>query len=302
MNSTSTTSLLLIIDSYLIKVCSVVLVIAAVVGDFFIFYILTRPKFLKESIFRYFLASEIASLITIIMLAIYNVPKLLKWNFTSMFCKILTYIFYTIFDFYPWISVLNSIDRILSLKYERRYKFIKKLKYQLLALFSILFIMLLINIPRIFYDDVSHLTMCSIDDIEKGFYIYLSHLIISNLLPSLIMIFCTCFIVYHLVIKKKRTCPKITNYNREKNFVKSVLTMDLWFFICVTPHTVITFLHYTDVYVNMNNDDLWKLLFDICVILTSIETSFKFFVYYFCNSQFREYFLSMFRFCLRSTS
>jgi hypothetical protein len=302
MNSTVTASVLLIIDSYLIKITSVVLVIFAIVGHSFNFYIFTRPKFLKESIFRYFLASEIVSLTTIIMLGIYNVPKLLKWNFTSMFCKILTYIFYTIFDFYPWISVLNSIDRLLSLKFESRYKFIKKLKYQLLALFSILFIMLLINIPRIFYDDVSHLTMCSINDVEKGFYIYLSHLIISNLLPSLIMIFCTCFIVYQLVIKKKRICQKITNYNREKNFVKSVLTMDLWFFICITPFTLITFFHYTDVYVNVNNDDLWKLLFHICVILTSIESTCKFFVYYFCNSLFREYFLLLFRFCLRSTS
>jgi hypothetical protein len=299
MNSTGSLSVLLVIDSYLIKVCSAILVIVAIVGDSFVFYILTRPKFLKESIFRYFLASEIVSSITIIMLAIYNVPKLIKWNFTSMFCKILTYTLYTFYDFYPWISVLNSIDRLLSLKYERRYKFIKKLKYQLLALFSILFIIMIINIPRIFYDDVSHLTMCSIDDIEKGFYIYLSHLIISSLLPSFIMIFCT-FLTLHHLVSKKRILQSISNNNREKNFVKSVLSMDLWFFLCYTPHCIITFLHYTDVYVNMNNDDLWKLLFDICVILVCLETSFNFFVYYFCNTLFREYFLSMFGFCRRS--
>jgi hypothetical protein len=162
--------------------------------------------------------------------------------------------------------------------------------------------MLLINIPRIFYDDVSHLILCNIDDVQIGFYIYLSILIISNLLPSLIMIFCTCFILFQLVIKKKRLNQSITNYNREKNFVKSVLTIDLWFFILVTPHTLITLLHYTGVYVNTNNDDLWELLFDICGILTSIASSFKFFVYYFWNSLFREYFLSIFGFSLRYTS
>jgi hypothetical protein len=172
----------------------------------------------------------------------------------------------------------------------------------LLAFFLILFIMMIINIPRIFYDDVSHLTMCSIDEAVKGFYIYSSNLIISNLLPSFIMIFCNCYTVHHLFNKKKRLNQRVSNYKREKNFAKSVLTMDLCFFICFSPYTLITLLHYTGVYVNTNNDDLWELLFDICGILTSIESSFKFFVYYFCNLQFREYFLSIFRFCLRSTS
>jgi hypothetical protein len=72
MNSIVTTSVLLIIDIYLIEISSVVLVIFAIEGHSFNFYIFARPKFLKESIFRYFLASEIVSLTTIIMLGIYK--------------------------------------------------------------------------------------------------------------------------------------------------------------------------------------------------------------------------------------
>ena len=140
--------------------------------------------------------------------------------------------------------------------------------------------MMIINIPHVLVDDTSNLIMCSISDIEKGFYIYLSNLIISSLLPSSIMIFCTCFTVHYLVTKKRRTNQTIPNYNREIQFVKSVLTMDLWFFICYTPFCIITFLHYTRVYEIVNNEDLWKLLFDSCVILSSIETSFNFFIYY----------------------
>ncbi len=76
MNSTSSSiSVSLIIDSYLMHVCSVILVIFEIMGHSFTYYILTRRKFLKESIFRYFLASEIVSSFTIFMLGIFNSSK-----------------------------------------------------------------------------------------------------------------------------------------------------------------------------------------------------------------------------------
>ena len=91
--------------------------------NFITIYILSRPKFLKESIFRYFLVSALLEVIALIVII----------------CQIHEFLMYTFYDFYPWISVLDSIDRLLSFKYSGKFKFIKKYKYQVLAISFLFF-------------------------------------------------------------------------------------------------------------------------------------------------------------------
>jgi hypothetical protein len=54
------------IDRILVQLGTVIFSLIGIVGNSLIFYILTKKKFLKESIFRYFIVSEIISCIALI--------------------------------------------------------------------------------------------------------------------------------------------------------------------------------------------------------------------------------------------
>jgi hypothetical protein len=160
-------------------------------------------------------------------------------------------------------------------------------------LFSILAAILLIGVPNYLYDDLSNLTLCTINDREIGFIVYLANFLIATAIPFLIMLLSTCIILNYLITQKIILEQNHFDFSREKNFIKSVLTMDLWFLICYTPFCVFCVLRYTHVYIETNNDELWRLIFDLFALLALAGVSCNFFVYYFCNRLFREYFLSM---------
>ena len=215
-----------------------------------------------------------------------------------MFCNVMTYILHTLYDLYPWISAINSIDRVFSLKYPSKFKFFKKFKYQALTISIILAALLLINVPHYLYDDSSNttLSLCNINSPNIGFYLYLANLIISMVLPFVIMLFSTFFIFHHLMRQSQRVHENNVDYNREKDFIKSVLSMDLWFLICYSPICVVLLLQYTSLF-NFSNREVWKLIFDVFAFLSVAEISFNFFLYYFCNRVFKKYFHSMFSYC-----
>ena len=295
MNSSSNINIFARIDENLCRIGPVVLTTVAIVGNSIVFYILTRPKFLKESIFRYFLCSETVASLKLALLWIYNSPIILNWKAPTLFCNLITYVLYTLYDLYPWISAINSIDRVFTLKYPSRFQFIKKFKYQALAVIVILLILMLINVPHYLFDGLSNtkFSLCAINDRNIGFYVYLSSLVASVLIPFFIMVFSTFFILHHLVTQKQRVHDNIIDYRREKDFIKSVLSMDLWFLICYSPICIISLSQYTYLFDIYNNADIWRFLFHLFVFLATIETSLNFFLYYFCNKIFKEYFLSM---------
>jgi hypothetical protein len=99
-------STLSIADKYIKKIGSVLLTLIAIIGNSLVFYILTRPKFLKESIFRYFLVSEIAATLSLVILWMYSIPSLIEWNVPIDYCRLMVYMFYTLYKFYPWVNIL----------------------------------------------------------------------------------------------------------------------------------------------------------------------------------------------------
>ena len=54
---------------------------------------------------------------------------------------------------------------------------------------------------------------------------------VSIIVPFFIMILSTFLILQYLINKKRKLQQNIVNYNREKDFIKSVLTMDLFFLL-----------------------------------------------------------------------
>jgi hypothetical protein len=127
-----------------------------------------------------------------------------------------------------------------------------------------------------------------------------SNLIISNLIPFLIMLLSTTLNLHYMINQKRRLQQRFVNYKREKDFVKSILTMDLWLFFCFSPFSFSDL--YQFVYVSLINETNLKIFIIVAQVLMSIGGGFNFFVYFSCNKQFRKYFLSMNGSCRKTSS
>jgi hypothetical protein len=127
------------VGNYIRQIGLILFTIVGILGNLVVFYILTRPKFLKETIFRYFIASEIVGSLNLIFSWLLILPILLKWDAPVAYCKISYYLLYFTYSTYPWISVVNSIDRYLSIKYLSKFQFRKETKYQILILLIVSF-------------------------------------------------------------------------------------------------------------------------------------------------------------------
>jgi hypothetical protein len=263
-------------------------------------YILTRPKFLKESIFRYFLVNELISTSSLILFVLHFIPFLISWDLPIIYCQIREFFGFTIYHCYPWVCVLNSVDRLLSVKYQRKFKFIKLFKYQFLAILLIFFSSALINVPRFLYAGFSNNSVCALNSIQIGIFLSIENLLLSNIIPFFIMILTTFSSVHYMITKKRRLQLNLVNYRREKDFVKNVAIMDLWFlvgFLTFSISVLYQYLYNYPIYDENNS----KILVQVSECLMFSEVSFNFFVYLSCNKQFRNYALSMIGYC-RGTS
>jgi hypothetical protein len=77
-------------------------------------------------------------------------------------------------------------------------------------------------------------------------------------------------------------------YSREKGFLKSVLSMDVWLFMCYTPYSLLNFLKYADIF--NEKHELWPFFHNLSIIIVISETSCNFFVLLICNTLFRRYY------------
>ena len=294
-----------LINSYLILVSSAVLTTIGLIGNFIVIYILTWKNFLKEPFFRYFLVQEVLNIISLIIMWIWYLPLYLKWNTSSIFCKSIEYAGYVIYSFYPWINVINSIDRLLAFKYPAEFFFRKKFKYQASAISFIFIISILSNVPIYLYFEKGNSTMCRISNNVTKLYLYSAYIIFVDIIPLILMMMSTFIIVRVLIRNKKRLNfpeSRTRELQRENQFFKSVLIMDLWLFICYAPFSILDLIEAKlriDTRSFHEEYFYWNLLHNICFLLIIIQTSCSFFVLLMCNKLFKAQFFKSFCCCIQ---
>ena len=295
-----------LINSYLILVSSAVLTTIGLIGNFIVIYILTWKNFLKEPFFRYFLVQEVLNIISLIIMWIWYLPLYLKWNTSSIFCKSIEYAGYVIYSIYPWISVINSVDRLLAFKYPTDFLFRKKFKYQASAVSFIFIISILSNVPTYLYFEKRNSTICGISSNFTKLYIYSAYIIFVDIIPLILMMMSTVIIVRVLIRSKKRlnvSESRTRELNREKLFFKSVLIMDMWLFICFAPFHI---LDLVEAKLRIDTPNFlakyfyWNLLHNIGFLFIIIQTSCSLFVLLMCNKLFKAKFFELFCCCIKS--
>ena len=145
-------------------------------------------------------------------------------NSNSLFCKLSQYLSYLVCLNISWIGVLVSIDRYLSIKYPYKFKFRSEFIYQMIFIISIL-----INIPIAHYYS-SYNNTCDIKDEKFSLKINIIDLLVSTVIPFIIMILSSALIGSYLIKNKMKF--KYKTLDKEKQLIKILFSMDVFFFIC----------------------------------------------------------------------
>jgi len=275
------------------------------VGNPIVFYVLTRPNFLKVPMFRYFLITEVVDSIGLFGVLLIG---LLTWTGTSataLFCKISQYSMYVLYSFYPCISSLISVDRLIHIKYTLAFEFRKKFKFQALAVASIFIFALITNTPFFIYTEYVNQTnqtnnkMCNIVDHKVGYTLYLVNIIVLHGFPFMINLVCIFLSLRHMIKTRNKILPAQEvdqNYNREVQFIKSVLIMDAWYVVCYVPLYFLFFFEHKNA-IDGIKYDYWTLLSNFISVLTRVQSGCNIFVFLVSNKLFREQLFSVRLFC-----
>ncbi len=132
---------------------------------------------------------------------------------------------------------------------------------------------------------------CNIIDFVTGIWVPFYGLIISTGLPFIIMLFTTCRVRIYLVKNKKNIKSK-----KEMKLFKILLGMNIFFFFFFLQWLIFQLVYQLIPPAPLYIQQKFQIAYVISVFLNSIYCSVTFLVHYFCNSQFRKYFKSMFGF------
>ena len=278
-----------------------VLTIVCLIGNSFAFYIFTRESFRRVSMFFYLAIGTVVNIL--MMLTIWPVSAskdLFKFHSNLFSCKFFTYITFFLAEISPWMITLGSLDRLISVKYFRRFQFRNKLKYQIGIVFIIAVSIALFNLPVLLYNTIglnrANQTRCGLEihNLYVGQYLMIKTDFISLFVPFVLMLFSTITIGQYMIANKKKMSINRTKFQKELQYVKTVVSMDFFFFITNSPVIfkgliqLIAFL--SGAYPPLLNDIWFRLIADT---LLAIYFAADFFVYFAFNKLFRKYFKTM---------
>jgi hypothetical protein len=100
---------------------SIIFSVIGLIGNSLSVFIIIKKQFRRVSFFRYLAFSIINDTIVLITMWLYTIPDYFQTS--SIGCKLTQYFGFLFYQFCPWIEVVSSIDRVISVKYPTKYKF-----------------------------------------------------------------------------------------------------------------------------------------------------------------------------------
>ncbi len=132
-------------------------------------------------------------------------------------------------------------------------------------------------------------------------YVISTRLFAFSFTPFLMMVLSTILISNHLINHKRKLQQNLVNYKREVEFIKSTLSMDLYFIISGSPLGILDFLQYV-LNDKTKNSDVWSISRNIAIVLAYLDICCHFFVLILFNKLFRNKFKSIICCCKNQVS
>ena len=292
-------SIYILVASYINMILPILFVVIGFIGNSIVFFILAKPKFLQETTFRYLMVVEIVDSIWIVGTLLPWISALLDQKKFCTSCKIFAYIAYFTASFYHWLYTLIAVDRLMSIKFSKRFVFRKKFIFQILALLVILIAASAANVPHFLFKYYSNGTNNSLqlqNDLD-AYYLYLESISATILVPFIIRMLCLILILFFLIKQKRRANGQQNQgFNREVQIMKNICAMDIWFLFCSIPANVNEFFQSKFIMDNISYD-FWPLFSSLIAIFPLIQASCNFFIYLSFNTRFRKEFFKMMNCC-----
>ena len=288
--SSSTMSPTMLGTYYFNLVTAILFSVFCLIGNSLVLLILTKPKFLEYPLFRYLIVATVAETISVLFIWASGFPNVFGINSYDINCTMYVYLSILFLQTGPWINVLSSVDRYLSVKFPTKFYFRKQFKFQAIAVSVIFGLIILIDIPYLMYLQVIN-NVCGPTPLIG---LYLTIALNGNMhcfLPSIIMITTNGMTIHQLVVKRK-ILNKV-QFNRQVQLSKVLFSINFVFIVFNLPYTIYIAVQYL-----LGVNFFVTFGYRVVVVLQKIDYSCIFIVYYFSNKVFREQVQSMF--CLKN--
>ena len=265
-----------------------------VIGNGINVFIFSQKRFRKESMFRYLLMCAVTNTLNLLVKfpTTFVYQDYFSVNTSGVSCK-LTYFFANFLPYTSaWLLVLNSIDRLVSIKYSKRFLFKNKLKFQITVVSIIFLIFGCLNIQYLIYQDVvifdkNNITLSYCESVGYNINVYTIFIafVIQVIIPFIIQIIISILLGYY-IIKMKKKLDK--SYQKEVKFVVTIISMDTFNLLTCVPYFLFGFIFF---FFPKLNSVRFLIVIDA---LQSVYYSTQMFVFLICNRLFRAQFLYSF--------
>ncbi len=219
-----------------------VLTLVCLIGNSFTCFIFTTKSFRRVSMFFYLSIGTVVNIL--LMLTVWPISALkdlFKIHSNLFSCKFFAYLHFFLSEISPWMITLGSLDRLISVKYFRRFQFRNKLKYQIGIVLTIVISIAILNLPALLYLTIglirANQTRCGLEihNLYIGQYLIIKTDFISLFIPFALMLISTITIGQYMIANKKKISINRTKFQKELQYVKTVVCMDFFFFITNAP-------------------------------------------------------------------
>ena len=274
-------------------ISSIAITVFGFIGNSMCIYILSRPELRNISLFRYLIVSVINHCFVLVTIWLCT----FQWICESLGCKLSQYFNFLFYDFSGWIFVISLIDRFISVKYPKKFKFKNSLKYQAITIFIVFAILSLIHLPfPIFYEiyTLNETSSCTLPDTDYYYCLNFLSFLVGVCVPFIVMIVITA-LIGHQLIKRKRKLSNTFNLKKEKKLIKMTLFISVVFFILNFPYYISICIYgfYTGNQL-VHSVGISFMIYNLTVNLCYFYSSIQFLLCFLSNKVFRNYFYALF--------
>ena len=273
-------------------ISSTVFTTIAIIGNSLVLIILTSRIFRKNSFFRFMIVATVFDTLHVLAMWPSNFPDFFKINQLSISCKLFAYLSIVFGLGSPWMNLLSSIDSYLSIKFPTKDKFRNQVKYQVLAMITVGFTILIINVPFILYVDAKTNSTdgsgCMAMSFTAGIYMNGLNLLMSTIIPFFFILVSTSLIAYELIVLKKKRFQK-RKFQKEKRLVKTLFILNFFYLLTNLPFSILVW-----VYGSLKINFFGTLGYFIVLCVGMSYSSLPFFIFLMFNNLFRKSIVSLF--------
>ena len=136
------------INYYFSLSTAIIVPILSVINNIFVVSIFMRKPLRGQSMSRYLAILAICDTMNVIVSSLENIEGLIQFNDFS--CRLITYVAAAFFQLIPYIKMIFSVDRLVSVNYSRRFLFKNTFKFQSIV-FSTTFVITSIQLYHIIF-------------------------------------------------------------------------------------------------------------------------------------------------------